>query len=115
MSTTGINPDGSIRQRLDQLPRQAALYPTPNKSDATRRSPETFEQKKARGAHTGTSLIDLGPVVNGPSELTEKRGGLNPEFVCWLMGFPVEWLFAAPSDMATPRTKKRTGIAGKAD
>lgn len=36
MATTGINPDGSIRNRLDQLPRQAALagWPTPQAMDS---------------------------------------------------------------------------------
>ena len=36
MATTGTNPDGSTRQRLDQLPRQAALAsgPTPSGSPA---------------------------------------------------------------------------------
>ena len=36
------------------------------------------------------------------SDPTQKAstGALNPEFVCWLMGFPPEWLNFAPS--ATP-------------
>jgi hypothetical protein len=38
MSTTGINPDGSTRARVDQLPRQAFLaeWPTPTHMDAHR-------------------------------------------------------------------------------
>ena len=28
---------------------------------------------------------------SGDGEPTAKRGALNPEFVCWLMGFPTEW------------------------
>jgi hypothetical protein len=42
---------------------------------------------------------------NGSSEPTEKRGALNPEFVCWLMGYPSEWLSCAPSEM--PSTSAR--------
>src|SRR5436853_469676 len=29
-------------------------------------------------------------------EETENQGELNPEFVCWLMGFPHEWISCAP-------------------
>ena len=28
---------------------------------------------------------------SGDGEPTEKKGALNPEFVCWLMGFPIAW------------------------
>lgn len=35
MATTGTNPDGTKRNRLDQLPRQAALYPTPRANEGT--------------------------------------------------------------------------------
>jgi hypothetical protein len=33
---------------------------------------------------------------SGSSEPGGKRAALNPEFVCWLMGYRAEWLFAAP-------------------
>ncbi len=36
-----------------------AHWATPTTTDATRGAPETFEAKKARGAKTGSSLIDL--------------------------------------------------------
>lgn len=52
----------------------------------------------------------LGTTPNGPSAPTEKRGGLNPEFVCWLMGYPAAWLFAAPRSKPAPRHKS-TGTA----
>src|SRR5579885_172134 len=41
----------------------------------------------------------------GSSDQTEKRGALNPEFVCWLMGYPPEWLNCAPSEMPSTRAR----------
>jgi len=76
MATTGVNPDGSIRNRVDQLPRQvAATEPT-------------------------------GPTTSGSPERTGKRGALNPEFVCWLMGYPPEWVNCAPSAMPSSRKSR---------
>lgn len=104
MATTGVNPDGSTRQRIDQLPRQMALYPTPKASAA---GPDFA---KAGRSATGMALPaivviqQLGAEPNGPSEQTEKPGALNPQFVCWLMGFPPEWESCAP--MATQSSRK---------
>jgi hypothetical protein len=64
-------------------------WPTPGAADATRSSPETLEQKKARG-QDGMTLIDVAalaawstPVVSdesGPRQPDGKRGvGLNTE------------------------------------
>ena len=39
---------------------------------------------------------------------TESRGGLNPEFVCWLQGYPAEWLFHAPANKPKPRFKMKS-------
>mgnify|MGYP003135033968 CR=1 FL=1 len=58
---------------------ECSLWPTPNTCDATRGSPETPEKQEARGANAGWSLID----VLGYTP--------HPEFVEWLMGFPIGW------------------------
>jgi hypothetical protein len=42
-------------------------WPTPNLCDSTRRSPETPDAKKARGAHTGTSMIDTAHLASWPT------------------------------------------------
>jgi len=44
---------------------------------------------------------------SGPSEQTEKRGALNPEFVCWLMGFPAVWVSCGVSAMQSIRAPRR--------
>jgi site-specific DNA-cytosine methylase len=43
-------------------------------------------------------------VSSGSSAPTENQGQLAPEFVCWLMGYPIEHLNCAPTE--TPSTLK---------
>jgi hypothetical protein len=43
------------------------------------------------GLTLGQTATITGVSMNGSPAQTEKRGALNPEFVCWLMGFPTEW------------------------
>ena len=90
------------RSRIDQLPRQvaAALWPTPTSRDhMPAHSQQYIASKKAQG-HGMSNLSDIGPlgmVPDGSSATTEKPGALNPEFVCWLMGFLTEWDACAPT------------------
>jgi hypothetical protein len=49
----------------------------------------------------------FGPTQSGSPEQTEKRGALNPEFPCWLMGFPPEWDACAPTEMPSSRKSRR--------
>jgi hypothetical protein len=64
------------------------------------------ETKRPSGAQMQVALEDLSlaTVLNGSLEPMEKLGQLNPEFVCWLMGFPREWDACAPT--ATPSSRK---------
>jgi hypothetical protein len=66
------------------------------------------ENRQARRGLPAAPLIS-GPLATGSPALTEKRGQLNPDFSRWLMGYPVEWLFAAPPSKAQARFKS-TGI-----
>lgn len=107
MATTAINPDGSIRSRLDQLPRQAALYPTPTVNDSRGGRNSTSGRSDPHSKHhAGTTLCDLsfGEAQSGQLEPMEKPGALNPQFVSWLMGFPAEWASCAP--LAMPSSRK---------
>jgi hypothetical protein len=70
--------------------------------------PHTIEYiaaKKALG-HGLSNLSDiepLGMVPSGSSPTTEKRGVLNPAFPCWLMGYPIVWVFCGASAMQSFR------------
>ena len=45
--------------------------------------------------------------TSGSSAPMENRGALNPEFVCWLMGYPQEWVNCAPSETPSTRGRRR--------
>ena len=106
------------RSRLDQLPRQmAATWPTPRASDNDQ-GPTNREKILAagsswlgqnRGATLSTALhmAHSGPTPNGSSATTEKRGAPNPDFACWLMGFPDEWIAGVSRAMRSYRSSRR--------
>jgi hypothetical protein len=69
---------------------------------------EEHDQWRDGGADLPTIAKMSGMTSSGSPASTAKRGQLNPDLSRWLMGYPVAWLFAAPSNKATPRTKKKT-------
>jgi hypothetical protein len=102
------NPDGTERNRYDQLPRVAALttpaqsggpaetgkqgeclpsgYPTPRMG-----SEEGYETRELRKGHT-SALSYLESNVDFNFTMPDMTGWkLNPRFSAWLMGYPKAW------------------------
>lgn len=82
MSEMGTNPDGTIRTRIDQLPRQAQL------------------------AGPGR-LTASGQTLTGSSAETESGGQLDPAHSRWLMGLPPEWDVCAVTAMPLSRQSRK--------
>jgi hypothetical protein len=85
----------------------AASWPTPQARDHfPAHTPEYVASKKALG-HGMANLNDVVAHSNGSSAPTEKPGALNPEFVCWLMGYPTEWVSCGVSVTRSTRAPRR--------
>lgn len=82
MATTATNPDGSLRTRLDQLPRQAASA-----------LPDRL---------TASGQRQIGFCVP-----TGKGVQFDPAHSRWLMGFPPEWDDCAPMETPSTSSKRR--------
>jgi len=83
-----------------------ALWATPVAHEARLGYQHRHDNAKGTQKSLTTEAVDalgLGANVNGLPERTEKRGGLNPAFPCWLMGFPQEWLNYAPLETRLSR------------
>ena len=82
-----------------------ASWPTPQNRDHKGAPGKTA---RANGGFQASLPADIasasGPTPNGSSAPTARRGALNPEFVCWLMGYPLEW--DACGATATPSCRK---------
>jgi hypothetical protein len=81
---------------------ESATWPTPRVGD-------TPDKTSKPGYFQGLSNVarDTGATQSGSTEPTEKRGALNPTFVCWLMGFPPEWESCAPTVMPSSRRSRQ--------
>lgn len=82
MSPTGVNPDGSKRTRLDQLARR--VYHGGKQTRQTWPTPRQFMHKDSE---TDRGKSNIGEVVGG---------ALNPDWVEWLMGWPIGWTALKP-------------------
>lgn len=117
MATEATNPDGSVRTRLDQLPRQATLagWATPRAEDAesagmrhSRRVADTLSaqagQDMASGATATSSTAETESTAASP-------GRLNPAFSLWLMGYRPEWMECGLRVKVATRSRARSRTA----
>lgn len=87
------------------LPMMVALWSTPTASLADKgvRSTTGAIKEATRKSHPDLAAQ---AAAAGSSDTTERRGTLNPAFVCWLMGYPQEWVNCAPSEMPSIRAQR---------
>jgi hypothetical protein len=112
-TTDGSRGVGTIRPQDTGIPlpqrvaQTVAMWATPMAHEARlryqRRVGDTKGSQKSLTTEA-TDALGLGENITGLREQTEKPGALNPQFVCWLMGFPAEWDDCAPT--ATPSSRK---------
>ncbi len=118
MATTATNPDGSERNRVDQLPRQAALagWTTPRSTDV--KAGHNYSENM-----TGCSLpmdasltitpspIRLtasGEMLTGSSAQMDGGGPLNPAHSRWLQGLPPVWDGCGVTAMRSTRKRQKS-------
>ena len=88
-------PDYAKRDRdgsgADDLATQAAeMWPTPTGQDAANNGGPSQYRRNS---------LPLNAAATGTTERPSTGGGsLNPEFVCWLMGYPAGWTNLEPSE-----------------
>ena len=124
MATEAVNPDGSTRTRLDQLPRQAQMagWPTTQASGGSGGG----QAKRALNPARSNDLMDFamlaanpqparftasGEMLTGCSAGMESGGQLNPDLSRWLMGYPAEWGSCGASAMRSIRTRRPSSSA----
>lgn len=102
MATTGTNPDGSERSRLDQLPRQAQLagWPTPDTTNLADGTP--YEVQKANMDARRARVKEQGQNGSGRS--------MTLQFAAQATGWPTPMAKEAGPDFAIKDREKSGGV-----
>ena len=107
MATEGVNPDGTKRKRLDQLPRVAALtgWGTPRVAN------NGGHGNVSRSADGMSRLEDQvhGITTNQSNAVMGKPAAflLNPRFSLWLQGYPAMWSYCGEQAMQSSHNSRR--------
>lgn len=100
------------------------IFPTPTQTDAHKGYASPPGETNDRGRQTLSGAVNAGfktptaaPFSHGGSggelhkQVAPNGGPLNPPWVAWLMGFPIDWTSLPPS--ATPSSRRsRSGSGG---
>ena len=81
-----------------------ALWATPKVS--TGKYQYGKNRKKILNLEGQTAMIS-GKTDSGSIAPMEKKGSLNPQFSCWLMGFPKEWVSSLVQGMQSYRLSRQ--------
>jgi hypothetical protein len=120
-SATGKRENGTkITVSLPGVVKIVSTWPTPTVADHLHNQTETIErwtersaEKKAQGINLQFALrhavqtVPSGPTTSGSPDQMGNRGALNPQFPCWLMGYPTEWDACAPTAMPSSRKSRQ--------
>lgn len=93
----------AIRPSIGMMAKQmGALWPTPNVRDH-KDTPGMAKESINKDGSKRSRMDQLGRVVFGSTAQTESKGSLNPQFPCWLMGIPKEWVSSIVRGMQSLR------------
>jgi hypothetical protein len=94
---TAVRKDGSNHHSGTTLVDYARMWPTPCASEAR----QGFQNRNNGKKGTQESLSTV--VQGGPA--AQVGGSLNPQWVSWLMGFPVDWCDLPGESQQEPQTE----------
>jgi len=93
VTVTDANKRGNVSPRKNAmgLSETAALWSTPSTRDH-KDTPGMAKTSIDKDGSIRNRQDQLGRQVFGSTVQTESKGSLNPEYPCWLMGIPNEWV-----------------------